>query len=151
MKSKIRLDLLFAITGTILFLLVSFLFSSALDINFRDTYFVLAPFHAGFLILILFLFFGMFHFIFLQLKRPLRRSLGLVHYAVTTITILIFIFSPVIIPNVHHRFNPENEAFSSLNAINLIITLAFISCVLVQVIFLINLCLTIFYKHSKNN
>jgi heme/copper-type cytochrome/quinol oxidase subunit 1 len=148
MKIKPRIDLLFVVAGVLLFLIAFLVYPSGIDLNVHDTYFVIANLHIAFVLLLLFLLFGFVYFIFQRTNRPLKRVPGLIHYFISTFTILLFILSPLLVNHAPRRYNPNDPVYENLHIINLIITISAILFLVAQAIFLANILRSIFTKAS---
>ena len=138
---------MFAFTGALLFLIEYFAYSTALDLNFHDTYFVVARLHVGLLLLVQFSFLGLCYFVFKRINRPLNRSLGLIHYFVTAFTVLFFALGPLFLVNVPRRAYEPSDAY--LQFINIAVTIIAILFLVAQALFVLNIALSIFRKNSK--
>jgi heme/copper-type cytochrome/quinol oxidase subunit 1 len=148
MKIKPRIELLFAVTGVVLFLVEYFIFSSAFDLNMHDTYFVLSPLHIAVYHLLFYLFFGSCYLIFHLIKRPLKRSFGLFHYFTTTTVVFLFTLTPFIVVSAPRRLNPDISESADLHIINLMVTISAILFLIAQAVFLYNILRSIFKKPS---
>jgi len=107
-----------------------FLGNSAIDIQMHDTYFVIAHFHIFILFSLIFAFYAIAYFVIPKMiKRKLNETLGLLHFALTTIGILSFICHPINyvgmagVPRRYYRFENIDPAQYFEN-INMIFTLS---------------------------
>jgi cytochrome c oxidase subunit 1 len=148
MKIKPRIDLLFVVTGVLIFLIAFLVYPSGIDLNVHDTYFVIANLHIAFVLLLLFLFLGFVYFIFQRMNRPLKRVPGFIHYFISTFTVLVFTLSPLLVNHAPRRYNPSDPVYENLHVINLIITISAILFLIAQAVFLYNILRSIFKKPS---
>jgi heme/copper-type cytochrome/quinol oxidase subunit 1 len=153
--AKAKLEWLFFITGIILFGIISLFFSPYQDLYTQDnTYFVMWRSHIGISFLIVFLFFAFFYFIFKRINRPLNKVLGIVHYLLTLISLATFITLlqgyPIDGPRRYYRFDVPGQPEQITNP-NSLLTLCAIVFLTGQLLFLINLVLTLARKrHWKD-
>ena len=143
--------MLFAGTGVLFLLFDLLVFSSSLDINIHDTYFVLPSFHVTIFHLLVYGFFGFCYWGFQFIRRSLGRTLSLFHYFITTLAILIFALSSFFVIKSPVIFSQDKiSIFSSIEFLNFVITSAAILLLFAQIIFILNICLSIFRKPSRS-
>ncbi|MBL0051895.1 MAG: hypothetical protein IPP29_10500 [Bacteroidetes bacterium] len=87
-KNFLRTDFLFFITGIIILGLTILFLRSPLKINIHDTYLLIAKTDIAVGFFLLFLILALIYFLFIKLNRPLRKTLGITHYLLTTISLV---------------------------------------------------------------
>lgn len=148
MKNYLRPDFLFSITGILLLVCGLLFFHSKSDIVLHDTYFVFTQSYISVAIFLLFLIFGSIYFIFLKLNRQLKKGLGLTHWFISTVTILsiifLFMFHSVEMPKRYYSSGEDiNQTIRMTNNINALITVCVLVFALGQLLFLLNILLSL--------
>ncbi|MCL4150827.1 UNVERIFIED_CONTAM: hypothetical protein GTU68_046449 [Idotea baltica] len=130
---------------------------SALDINVHDTYFVVAHFHLVMGISALYgMFAGIYHWYPKMFGRMLNKNLGYIHFWVTAVCAygVFFPMHFIGMAGLPRRYytNSNFPLFDDLANVNVIITLFAIVGGIVQIIYLYNFFISIFYgKKSVQN
>ncbi len=130
---------------------------SALDINVHDTYFVVAHFHLVMGISALYgLFAGVYHWFPKMFGRMMNKNLGYVHFWVTVIGAygIFFPMHFIGMAGLPRRYytNTAFPYFDDLANINVVITIFAIITAAVQLVFLYNFIVSIFYgKKAPQN
>jgi cytochrome c oxidase subunit 1 len=148
MKLFPGIHLLFAVTGFLLFVVSEVLRFSALDINFHDTYFVVSHWHISMAVFFVFSIFTFIYYAFAKMFRPLGKGLGYFHYVLSTFGITLFLVLPSFMKGISKRFIPDEHGISSIELLNLFITITALLFILAQLLFFINIGMTIFKKKA---
>jgi len=118
------------------------------DLNVHDTYFIIAKFHIAILTSILFGTIGLGYWIMAKLDRKTSKWMSIIH---TSLTIgglfLIWTLSSL---NLNSKSGSGIAIFDSIDFLELLIFLIALIAILAQILFPINLVLSIFRKKTKN-
>src|ERR1044072_160227 len=147
MRKFSGIHLVFGLTGLLIFIVREICRLSPVNINIHDTYFVVPSYHISLVVFFIFQFFAFAYYGFGKLNRPLEKRLGYFHYGLTTVTIVSFFILPHLITNLPWRITPEYSVLmNSMRTINLLITTSVLLFIAAQLLFLINIAITIFKK-----
>jgi cytochrome c oxidase subunit 1 len=148
MKIFPGIHLLFGFTGLAIFILSEISRHSTYDFNMHDTYLVVPSWHVSLIVFFLFSFFGFVYYGFAKLYRPLGKKLSRVHYCITTLTVLLFFILPYFMNGLPGRISSRDSWTDSMEVLNVFITVSFLLFVSAQLLFLINIGMTIFRKKT---
>ena len=137
-----RIDFLFAVTGIIFLAAGTLFFQSDLDINIHDTYIVLPKWQIAIGLSCILFFISLIYFSFDKFGRPLKVKMGLAHYILTVLSLLIFIFPPTFL-FAATRYRPGADPFQSDFDINTFLVFVFFILFFGQILFIINIVRTI--------
>ena len=130
-------------------------FFGALNINVHDSYFVTT--YSDFTVLLStpFLLFFFIYFIFILLRRPLKRILGLIHFIMTSLSLSLILIGVTLFPiaGPPRRYYPGDDSILDFHFfdINTFIVVAFFLLIVGQIIFVINLFWTILGRKAPTN
>ena len=142
MSNLKRIDFLFSLTGLLVLAIGLIFFRSTLDINIHETYLVIAQTHIALGLAFLYLLISLIYCSFTKFSQPLKYRLGQIHYIITTLALLIFVFPPTYLFQ-PRRYTPDSNPFDKGLDINEFIVFVFFGFILAQIIFLINIIWTI--------
>lgn len=145
MKKLLNTPFIFIFTGFTILVVGLIFFQSTLDINLHDTYFVIAHVHIALYLCLLFLAFSLIYFIFNKLKKPLNKSLAIIHYIFTILTIILLVFSSTDSYNHIKRYTGDNP-FDSEFSIKPFILFLSLTFIIAQIIFIFNIVWTLLKK-----
>ena len=143
MNNLKRIDFLFCSTGLIILAIGFTFFTSTLDVNIHDTYLVIEQTHITLTLAFTFFLISLIYFSFIKFSKPLRHRLGQIHYVTTTLTLLIFIFPPTSLFQ-PRRYTPDTNLFDKRFDINEFLVIVSLSFLLGQLVFIVNIFLTLF-------
>ncbi|HET6990527.1 MAG TPA: cbb3-type cytochrome c oxidase subunit I [Bacteroidia bacterium] len=146
MKIFPGIHLVFGLTGLLIFIPIEIMRHSAFDFNIHDTYFVVSSWHVSMAVFFIFQFFAFIYYGFAKMFRPLGKKLAGLHYGLTTLTIVLFFILPYLMNGLPRRITPEDGMMNSMKTINLLITINALLFVSAQLLFFINVGITIFKK-----
>ena len=143
MSTLKRIDFLFGITGLLILTLGLIFFRSTLEFPIHDTYFVIDQMHIVIGLAVVFLLISLVYFTFAKFSRPLKFSLGLIHYLITIIAIVIFVFGPVELFE-SRRYTADSNPFDVSYGLSDSVLIIFGGLALGQLFFLVNFILVLF-------
>jgi heme/copper-type cytochrome/quinol oxidase subunit 1 len=140
-KKYIQPETLFLVSGLIIVTYRLLLVREPFDLPIHDTYIVVDAFHITFLITVLFMILSLPYSLFRKADNPLSNTGGWIHY----ISTMLPWFVVIIIPFTHIRYQPDHlsEMMEQAEKFNMVITLSFILCLLGQLVFLVNILMTL--------
>ncbi len=154
MSKNITYQLIYFLVG-IIFILTSFSTSESLDIAVNDTYYVIAKRHIYIELGFAFIVFAGIIWTFKRINRSLNKTVLLIHFLITTVTMisfvgLVFLIIERSMPkrytdySVYDEFNSTSTDFD----LNFWLMVVLIVGVLAQVLFVVNMVLS-FFKRNK--
>ena len=147
-KKNIKIEFLFALTGLLILLVGLIFFRSTLDIVFHDTYLVISQVHITIGLFVIIGVFSLIYFFFKKIGKQLHELLGLIHYFFTILPLLT-----VTIINLLLNSHIPNQGFSkemeNAEKINMIIAVTVLFCLLGQVLFFVNIIITLLRKKTN--
>ncbi len=136
-------DTLFALTGLLVLILGLLFFRSSASIAVHDTYIIISQTYLVFGLAFLMFLISYIYFFFRKHARALRNRLGQIHFVTTTIPLVVMIFPPTELfrPD---RYAADSKPFNNDFDMNSFLAGVGIVFILGQVLFIINIILTLF-------
>ena len=133
----------FCATAIIILLFSLFFYKSdkALDINIYDTYYIIAYSHIGKLFSFLYLIAGLIYFLVKKIK--LYRPLIKIHIFISIGSFIAFIIGHTYFSFTTLKVNSNFPLFDDLSSENVFYTIIFVLFIFAQLLFLINLVLSL--------
>ncbi len=142
MKNLKRIDFLFSLSGLVIFAIGLGFLNSNFEINFHDTYLVVAQWHVATMLMTLYFLISVIYYSFTKFSRKLNQRAGFIHYSLTTVCLAILIFPPSFL------FKPtpytlQSENFAPAFGVNEMLALICLLFIVAQLIFLANIIYTL--------
>jgi heme/copper-type cytochrome/quinol oxidase subunit 1 len=147
-KKYVQPEFLFLITGLLIVAYRLLFVHEPLDIAIHDTYILVDSLHITFLVTILFVILSFPYTLLREANKPLSKTGGWLHYILTMAPLLAFILAlPITIQyNSNHSFS-ENMQYAE--KYNILMTVSCMLCVLGQLVFLVNILVSLFKRKKK--
>ena len=136
---------MFCLTGLLVLAVGFFFFDSTMNINVHDTYLILSQTQIALRLAFIFFLISLIYFSFTRFSKSLKYRLGQIHYLITTLALVIFIFPPT---NLFQpgQYSPDDHDFGNGLDLNDFLVLVFFGFLLGQLVFLINIFWTLFER-----
>jgi heme/copper-type cytochrome/quinol oxidase subunit 1 len=140
-KKYIQPETLFLVSGLLIVTYRLFFVREPFDLPIHDTYIVVDAFHITFLITISFMILSLPYSLFRKADNPLSKAGGWIHYVLT----MLPWFVVMIIPSINMRYQSDHlsEMMKRLEKYSMIIALSCMLCLLGQLVFLVNILVTL--------
>jgi heme/copper-type cytochrome/quinol oxidase subunit 1 len=147
-KKYLQPETLFLVTGLLIVTHRLLFVRQPLDVPIHDTYIVVDAFHITFLITVLFMILSLPYSLFRKADNPLSQTGGWIHYVSTILPCFVVVIIHLI--NIVYQPDQVNEMRERSEKYNMIITFSCVFCLLGQLVFLVNILVTLLKRKRSN-
>jgi heme/copper-type cytochrome/quinol oxidase subunit 1 len=144
-RKYLQPETLFLVSGLLIVTHRLLFVRKPLDVAVHDTYIVVDAFHITFLITVMFMILSLPYSLFRKADNPLSTTGGWIHYVLTMLPLVVAL---IIIPLISIWYQPDqvSERRERNERYNMIIALSYVLCIFGQLVFLVNILVTLFKR-----